>query len=185
LPARCLRGGLGLACRRAARHLRWRAVGNGQGALVLRSRPRAGLGRDERERPAPQAGGSRNKGQGGPAQRAGGSRRTGTGTRRKGRGVPVNSRRASRHKGSSTSRGYGYGHRQLRAWWVPRVASGLVKCWRCGVVIRADEQWHLGHDDGNRNVYKGPEHVVCNVSTNRSDRKDDPKPMIDQWWNDV
>lgn len=84
--------------------------------------------------------------------------------------------------GSTTERGYGYGHRQLRAWWAPRVATGLIRCWRCQGSIGRDEQWHLGHVDGNRNVYKGPEHVLCNTRTNAMDRKCDPKPRIDKWW---
>ena len=52
-------------------------------------------------------------------------------------------------------------------------------------MIRADEQWHLGHADGSMNVHKGPEHVDCNCATNASDRHGgDPQPRVDRWWED-
>ena len=85
---------------------------------------------------------------------------------------------------SSSLRGYGYAHRRLRAWWTPRVATGLVRCWRCQVVIRADESWHLGHVDGDSSRYRGPEHVDCNCRTNARDRRGDPRPRVDRFWTD-
>ena len=99
-----------------------------------------------------------------------------------GMGDRRNSRGYTRHNSSSASRGYGYAHRKLRAWWVPRVATGLVKCWRCMEYINGDESWHLGHQDGNNKVYKGPEHVLCNVSTNERKRKKEPRPTVDRFW---
>ena len=130
---------------------------------------------------------SRHEGQGGPAQQDTGLPWiTPWGSVGKGTGVRRNSHGGSRRMASSSARGYGYGHRQLRAWWVPRVATGLVKCWRCGVAIRADELWHLGHGDGNRHVHKGPEHVDCNCRTNARDRHmSDPLPRVDKWWEDT
>jgi len=83
---------------------------------------------------------------------------------------------------SSSTRGYGYGHRRLRQWWAPRVATGLVRCWRCGVVIRSGEAWHLGHDDVNRQVYKGPEHVDCNCATKSRNVNTDPRPKVERFW---
>lgn len=66
-------------------------------------------------------------------------------------------------KGGSTSeRGYGYHHRQLRAAVAEDVALGIVCCWRCGELIAAGEPWDLGHDDDDRSVYRGPEHPRCN-----------------------
>lgn len=79
---------------------------------------------------------------------------------------------------------YGRAHRWLRAWWAPRVATGLVRCWRCGVPIRPEESWHLGHVDGSRHLYQGPEHVFCNCRTNAKDRKGDPRPKVDEFWVD-
>jgi hypothetical protein len=46
-----------------------------------------------------------------------------------------------------------------------------------------DEAWHLGHQDGNKHVHRGPEHVLCNVRTNARERHmEDPKPRVDKWW---
>jgi hypothetical protein len=53
----------------------------------------------------------------------------------------------------------------LRAEYVPIVASGRVRCWRCRELIGADEPFDLGHDDRDRDRYRGPEHVHCNRAT--------------------
>ena len=89
-------------------------------------------------------------------------------------------------------RDYGAHHRRLRAWWLPRVAAGAVRCWRCGEPIpggdpddRAWRQsWHLGHRD-DRQGYEGPEHAQCNIEArNRIEaqrarvRRLDPSPGI-------
>ncbi|MBK6556280.1 MAG: hypothetical protein IPG16_03340 [Comamonadaceae bacterium] len=37
-------------------------------------------------------------------------------------------------------------------------------CWRCGDDIDP-EHWHLGHDDYDRTVYRGPECIPCNTAT--------------------
>ena len=109
----------------------------------------------------------------------------GTGVRGNGHRYPWERTGGVRTMGRTIARGYGYAHRQLRAWWAPRVATGLVQCWRCGVVIRADESWHLGHADGNRHVHKGPEHVDCNCRTNARERRvSDPSPHVDRWWDE-
>lgn len=60
-----------------------------------------------------------------------------------------------------SSRGYGWMHVKLRNKWKHVIAQGRTPCWRCTVIIRPNEEWHLGHDDeGN---YKGPEHKECNL----------------------
>jgi hypothetical protein len=74
-------------------------------------------------------------------------------------------------KGSTTRRGYGARHQRLRAWWAPRVAAGKVVCWRCGEHIVPGEPWDLGHDDGDRTRYKGPEHAACNRGGARFSRE--------------
>ncbi len=67
--------------------------------------------------------------------------------------------------------GYGAEHKRLRRKWAPKVKRGVVFCWRCGNLIELDpsrpsgEQWHLGHDDDDRSVYRGPEHAACNLRT--------------------
>ena len=68
-------------------------------------------------------------------------------------------------RGSRQARGYGTKHVRTRAQWAPIVATGLVKCWRCGDLIGGSEPWDLGHDDQDRSRYRGPEHVGCNRRT--------------------
>lgn len=70
-----------------------------------------------------------------------------------------------RRRGTPQQRGYGAAHQQLRRSWAPKVALGIVDCWRCGERITALEPWHLGHDDHDRSKYRGPEHVACNTAT--------------------
>jgi hypothetical protein len=47
----------------------------------------------------------------------------------------------------------------------PLVAAGMVRCARCGELIVPGEPWDLGHDDGDRRFYTGPEHRACNRAT--------------------
>lgn len=68
-------------------------------------------------------------------------------------------------RGSAAARGYGTEHRAIRAEWVPLVATGHVKCWRCGDYIAAGAPFDLGHDDEDRSKYRGPEHLSCNRAT--------------------
>lgn len=67
---------------------------------------------------------------------------------------------------STTQRGYGHGHQQLRALWQHRIDSGeIVICWRPGCDQQiTGTQWHLGHDDHDRTIYRGPECIHCNLS---------------------
>jgi hypothetical protein len=64
--------------------------------------------------------------------------------------------------GRTTARGYGWEHQRLRAQWAPLVATGQVRCVRCGLVIGARAKWDLGHHDTDRSRYTGPEHMRCN-----------------------
>jgi len=66
---------------------------------------------------------------------------------------------------SPQARGYGASHIARRRELAPLVAAGLVDCARCGERIEKGEPWHLGHDDENRHLYNGPEHVRCNCAT--------------------
>lgn len=76
----------------------------------------------------------------------------------------VHARQADRARGTSTQRGYGWTHIQLRAKWAVSVSTGTVECWRCSKLIQPTDEWHLGHDDNDRTVYRGPEHAHCNLS---------------------
>ena len=68
-----------------------------------------------------------------------------------------------RDRGTREQRGYGDDHRKLRAAWQRRINQGeLVQCWRCGARV-AGSRWHLGHDDHDRSITRGPECVECNL----------------------
>lgn len=67
--------------------------------------------------------------------------------------------------GNTTQRGYGRAHQVERAKWEPIVETGQAWCWRCGCWLDPTEPWDLGHDDHDRNVYRGPECVPCNRGT--------------------
>lgn len=74
-------------------------------------------------------------------------------------------RSMDRSRGTSSDRGYGAEHRAQRAIHQQRIDSGqLVLCWRCGSPIRPGDPWHLGHDDDNRTITRGPECAACNLS---------------------
>lgn len=68
-------------------------------------------------------------------------------------------------RGTRQQRGYGADHTARRAALAPLVATGNVKCWRCGEYIASDQPFDLGHDDQDRAEYRGPEHVACNRAT--------------------
>ena len=64
------------------------------------------------------------------------------------------------------------GHPQRRAALVAQLArDGYLVCWRCeskGVTdgsqyIYAAEDMHVGHDDHDRSITRGPEHKGCNL----------------------
>lgn len=76
-------------------------------------------------------------------------------------------REREQYRGSRQSRGYDRAHELKREWWMPRVASGKVKCSRCHTRISPLEPWHLDHTD-DRTGYLGPSHVACNTSAPRS-----------------
>jgi hypothetical protein len=59
-------------------------------------------------------------------------------------------------------RGLGHHHRQVRRRWKQVVDQGKCLCWRCGRLIEPGTPWDLGHVDGSRTQYAGPEHAKCN-----------------------
>ncbi|QLF83884.1 polynucleotide kinase [Gordonia phage Moosehead] len=63
---------------------------------------------------------------------------------------------------TTTQRGYGARHQNMRKRYEASVRAGNATCWRCGQPIKPDGDWDLGHDDNDRSKYMGPEHVTCN-----------------------
>lgn len=55
-------------------------------------------------------------------------------------------------------------HRRRRAAGQREVDAGRAHCWRCGGRLTPGQPWHLGHDDYDRSIYRGPEHPHCNTS---------------------
>jgi len=70
-----------------------------------------------------------------------------------------------RSRPNTTQRGYGAAHQALRRRWTSQVERGEVTCWRCGRLIPPGAKWDLGHDDRDRSITRGPEHLRCNRST--------------------
>lgn len=69
-------------------------------------------------------------------------------------------------RGTTTARGYGYRHRKLRDHIAHQIRNGApIICWRCNEPIPAGTPWDLGHDDHDRSIYRGPEHIRCNRAT--------------------
>lgn len=75
-------------------------------------------------------------------------------------------RAADKARGSREARGYGHAHREFRKAFIPEHQEGTLICWRCRELIRPDEPFDLGHDDNDRNLYRGAEHQRCNRATN-------------------
>ena len=74
-------------------------------------------------------------------------------------------RELDKARGMREQRGYDYAHRSLRKAFVPEHKAGTLTCWRCRELIPPTEPFDLGHDDQDRNIYRGAEHVRCNRAT--------------------
>ena len=75
----------------------------------------------------------------------------------------------------TVANGYGARHKKLREHYRRPVATGTVRCARCGGLIAPGEPFDLGHDDFDRSRYAGPEHVKCNRAT--AGRRAAPPPV--------
>ncbi|BEL07841.1 hypothetical protein Q0Z83_060320 [Actinoplanes sichuanensis] len=69
-------------------------------------------------------------------------------------------------KATTSERGYGARHQQLREQWEPKVRAGLVDCHAAQCVepgrrIEPGSDWDLGHTP-DRTRWTGPEHARCN-----------------------
>jgi hypothetical protein len=75
---------------------------------------------------------------------------------------------------STTARGYGTPHQALRRRFAELVKGGRVTCARCGGPIHPEEAWDLGHVDGDRTRWAGPEHRRCNRATSSRRKREQP-----------
>lgn len=61
------------------------------------------------------------------------------------------------------ARGYDRNYDRLKRLYQCDMNNGVhYLCWRCDRRIDPAD-WHLGHDDKDRTVIKGPEHPLCNL----------------------
>lgn len=77
---------------------------------------------------------------------------------------PTHARVRDRARGTRAQRGYGIDHDRTRRALAPIVAAGHATCWRCQAPITPGTDWHVGHDDHDRSITRGPEHAHCNLS---------------------
>jgi len=85
-------------------------------------------------------------------------------------------RQVERARGTRQARGYDADHDRLRAAWQAQLDAGArMTCWRpdCHTVIDPSN-WHLGHDDNDRTIYRGPECVPCNTATSGRNQAKEP-----------
>ena len=74
-------------------------------------------------------------------------------------------READKARGTKTQRGYGTDFQRKRRVFERALQElGTINCWRCQHPIHNGEPWHLGHDDHDRNIIRGPEHPTCNLT---------------------
>lgn len=66
-------------------------------------------------------------------------------------------------RGTKAARGYGYGFKAQRREYAKQHMTQALTCWRCGEQIPIGEPFHLGHDDDDRTIIRGPEHPLCNL----------------------
>lgn len=85
------------------------------------------------------------------------------------------------HSRTTTERGYGTQHQQLRARIAAEVNAGHATCWRCHKPIRPIDNWDLGHDDYDRSKYNGPEHAACNRGATKRNQTTHPVDTSRNW----
>lgn len=81
---------------------------------------------------------------------------------------PACARVLDRARGTRQERGYDAAHDALGRDYQARMDAGeRFNCWRCDTPLgpRRGIDWHLGHDDHDRTIHRGPECAPCNLST--------------------
>lgn len=70
-----------------------------------------------------------------------------------------------KQRGTSAERGYGANHQAHRRDAEAALQRGeTLTCWRCGGPITRAADMHIGHDDEDRSITRGPEHTNCNLA---------------------
>jgi len=79
---------------------------------------------------------------------------------------PARTHRRAGDTRTQRERGYDAGFVAERKRWQARLNTGaLILCWRPKCRRRIDrERWHLGHDDHDRTLIRGPECPPCNLA---------------------
>lgn len=85
-------------------------------------------------------------------------------------------------RAKTAERGYGKTHQRLRREWLGHVEAGGVVCARCGGLIVPGSSWDLGHLDGDRSVYVGPEHAACNRGASMRRTNGRRRRVVSQVW---
>lgn len=83
---------------------------------------------------------------------------------------------------TTTARGYGWRHQQLRQQLARTVEADYAECWRCGRPIQPGTPWRLGHDDVDRSIYRGPEHARGNLSARGRQDRDEALERRSRIW---
>jgi hypothetical protein len=77
---------------------------------------------------------------------------------------PTHTRQRDKARGTRQQRGYDAAHTREAQAWRDRIRRGeRVTCWRCAEPITDAADCHLGHDDVDRTITRGPEHATCNL----------------------
>ena len=77
---------------------------------------------------------------------------------------PTHTRARDKARGTRQQRGYDNDHDKLRATYVAQLRAGhTLTCWRCTGDITTEADLHVGHDDHDRSITRGPEHRLCNL----------------------
>lgn len=80
-----------------------------------------------------------------------------------GRYCPEHNAAHDKARGTAAARGYGSSFQAQRREHLEEHQHRDLTCWRCGQPIPQGSTFHLGHDDDNRDVLRGPEHPLCNL----------------------
>ena len=77
------------------------------------------------------------------------------------------------------------GHPQRRAAYLAQLKrDGYLVCWRCGGRITDPAEMHVGHDDHDRSITRGPEDRLCNLraaADKTNGKRNEPKVTRRDW----